>query len=136
MLNKNNYIQTNDKNLDEVFNDKSIHKNLHARNYLNRLDNARREVEEKQKRLKWSSKNLKSGIHFRSSSMGEIDPEMYKKNENNNNNVLSNLKKNLREELNSLVILPNDSDGEYQVFKIVIYLLSIFCLLRFSSKFI
>jgi hypothetical protein len=86
---------------------------LHARNYLNRLDNARREVDEKQKRLKWSSKNLKSGIHFRSSSMGEIGHEMYKKNENNNNNVLSNLKKNLREELNSLVMLPNDSDGEY-----------------------
>lgn len=85
---------------------------MHTRNYLNRLDNARREIEEKQKRLKWSSKNVKTGIHFRSSSMGEIDSEVYKKNENNNNNAIHNLKKNLRDELNSMVMLPNDSEEE------------------------
>lgn len=78
------------------------------------MDNARREVEEKQKRLKWSAKNIKPGMHFRSSSMGEIDPDMYnKKNESNNSNALNNLKKNLRDELHSMTMLPNESDGEY-----------------------
>ena len=70
-------------------------------------------MEEKQKRLKWSSKNVKPGMHFRSSSMGEIDPEMYKKNENNNNTALHDLKKNLRDELNSMAMPSNDSDGEF-----------------------
>ncbi len=45
--------------------------------------------------------------------MGEIDPENFKKNESNNNFALINLKKNLRDELNSMAILPNDSDGEF-----------------------
>jgi len=73
-------------------------------------------VEEKQKRLKWSAKNNKQGLHFRSSSMGEMDPEMFKKienNNNNNNNALNNLKRNLRDELHSMNMLHYESDEEY-----------------------
>jgi hypothetical protein len=79
---------------------------------LNRLDNARREVNEKQKRLNWNIKNnLKTNNHFRSSSMEELNAEVYKKQESSN--ALISLKKNLRDELSSIVMMPQDSEGEY-----------------------
>ncbi len=79
---------------------------------MNRLDNARREVNEKQKRLNWNIKNnLKTNNHFRSSSMEELNAEVYKKQESSN--ALISLKKNLRDELSSIVMMPQDSEGEY-----------------------
>ena len=43
--------------------------------------------------------------------MEEINAEMYQKHDPNN--ALNNIKKNLRDELNSMVMIPQDSDGEY-----------------------
>jgi len=69
-------------------------------------------VEDKQKRFQKGLKvNLKS-THLRSSSMGNIIFDK-NKNQENTNNALINLKKNLREELNSMIMMPHDSEGEY-----------------------
>ena len=86
---------------------------MHTRNYLNRLDNARRETEDKQKRLNWNTRNQsKSGsTQFRSSSMEDINSEAYLKNDNQND--LLNMKKNLRDELHSMTMLPESEEEEF-----------------------
>ena len=86
---------------------------MHTRNYLNRLDNARRETEDKQKRLNWNTRNqYKSGsTQFRSSSMEDINSEAYLKNDNQND--LLNMKKNLRDELHSMTMLPESEEEEF-----------------------
>ncbi len=105
--------------MNEVFSNKSVYNDLHTRNFLNRLDNARKDVEEKQKRLQWNSKNNninnnKTGNHFRSSSMEDLNSYLYKKYENPNNNFdLNNLKKNLRDELQNMDMAYNDSENEF-----------------------
>lgn len=88
---------------------------MHTRNYLNRLDNARRETEDKQKRLHWNTRSqYKSGsTQFRSSSMEDINPEAYLKNDNQNQNDLLNMKKNLRDELHSMTMLPESEEEEF-----------------------
>lgn len=60
---------------------------------------------------------MKTTNHFRSSSMEDLNAEIYKKQESNN--ALSSLKKNLREELNSMVMMPQDSEEEYQFVKFI-----------------
>lgn len=70
-------------------------------------------MEDKQKRFQKGAKvNLKV-THLRSSSMGNIIFNNNKFQDNNTNNSLVNLKKNLREELNSMIMMPHDSEGEY-----------------------
>lgn len=100
--------------MDDVFCNKSVYNDSHTRNFVNRLDNARKEVEDKQKRLKWKLKNInynKTGNQFRSSSMDDLNSELYKKYENSYN--INNLKKSLRDELRNMGRVYDDSENEF-----------------------
>jgi len=45
--------------------------------------------------------------------MGDINSDAIKNFHDNQNNALNSLKKNLREELSSMAMIVQDSDGEY-----------------------
>ena len=107
-------FQTNRKNLSQIFDDgNSIYKDFYSKNHIIRLDNARRDLDEKQKRLKWNNKNkapTTSTKHMRSTSMELISSDACLKG---TSSALSNLKKNLREELSSLNMIKDGDDDSF-----------------------
>jgi hypothetical protein len=106
--------KVNRKNLSQIFDDgNSIYKDFYSKNHIIRLDNARRDLDEKQKRLTWNNKNKipTTTKHMRSTSMELISSDAYL-NKGNDNSAINNLKKNLREELSSMNII-NDADDDF-----------------------
>lgn len=78
------------------------------------MDNARKELDEKQKRLQWNAKNKNPGTtkHLRSASMELISSEAYLKG-GDQSSALNNLKKNLRDELFSMN-MQNNTEEDYE----------------------
>jgi hypothetical protein len=109
----------NRKDLSQIFDcGNSIHKDFYSKNHIIRLDNARRDIDEKQKRLNWTNNNNKnnSAKHIRSISMELICSDGYLKgndnNNNNNNSAIKNLQKTLRESLSSINLQKNDNEDD------------------------
>jgi hypothetical protein len=107
----------NRKNLSQIFDDdNSIYKDFYTKNHINRLDNARKDIDEKQKRLNWNNKNKEIPTfskNMRSASMELINSDIYLKGASDNNAAIKNLKKNLRESLSSMNMLGDADNDDY-----------------------
>jgi hypothetical protein len=110
----------NRKNLSQIFDDdNSIYKDFYTKNHIIRLDNARKDIDEKQKRLNWNNRNKDVPTltkNMRSTSMELINSDAYLKGASDNSSAINNLRKNLRESLSSMNIMKeddNDDDFDY-----------------------
>ena len=111
-------IQTNRKNLSQIFDDgNSIYKDFYSKNHIIRLDNARRDLDEKEKRLQWNDKKKQPTTtkHMRSTSMDLMSSNAYLKGKDTTS-ALNNLKKNLRDELSSMNMV-NDTEEDIDDFQ-------------------